>query len=296
MKIVKRPWTALVAAAVMSMSTAACGGSGGDSKSNPYGLTRSGTILAATTSDDQPFVTVDAKGTPTGMLVDLNSLVAHALGLKIVYKITDLNAAFTGLTAHQYDLISVGLVATPERQKNVAFTKPIFWGQNVVVVRSDSTATAIPDWAGKRVGASQNSNQEAYVKKNMPKSSLVSEPSDTAAVSQLLNGNLDAIVMGSTQASIVFPQHAGKLKSALSAPQDNPGALAINKTETKFASAYDEQLSKLVDQGVLLKLYNKYFAQIHLPYPPKMYAIWPQIEQQVKAQDQATATPTPSGK
>jgi ABC-type amino acid transport substrate-binding protein len=294
MKIVKysRAATAAVAAGALTLAVAACGGSDGGGKANPYGLIHPGTITAATTADDQPFVTLDNTGKPTGMLVDLNSLIAQALGAKVVYKTTDLNSAFAGLTAHQYDLISVGLVATPERKKNVAFTKAIFWGQNVVIVRADSPAKSAADLTGKRVGASQNSNQADYTKQHLPKSTLVSEPSDTAAVSQLLNGNLDSAVMGSTQASIVMPQHPGKLKIIISAPQDNPGALAINKTETKFVAAYDEQLTKLVDQGVLLKLYNKYFAQIHLPYPSKMFTIWPQIQQQLKTQ--APATPTPS--
>jgi polar amino acid transport system substrate-binding protein len=278
----RRSVSTAAVAAVAATALAACGSGSTPSNAPDYGLAQPGTITAAVTAGDYPFVSPDATGKPVGMLVDLNNLIASRMGLKIVYKTTTIQAGLPGLTSGQYDMMSVGLVATDERKKSVAFTKPIFWGQNVVVVPSNSNATTVADLAGKRVGAGANSQQEDFVKSNMKSSQLVSEPTDSAAVSQLLDGNVEAIVLGSTHVGQVFGQHPGKMKVALVSPQKQPGAMAVNKKLTKFLAAYNQQLTDLADNGTFLKLYQKYFP--NLPYPTQMYQFWPSIQKQIEDQ------------
>ncbi|GAB3002717.1 transporter substrate-binding domain-containing protein [Amycolatopsis acidiphila] len=58
---------------------------------------------------------------------------------QIVHKTTTVAAGLPGLDCGQYDMMAVGLVASDERKKSVAFTEPIFWGQNVIVVPPGST-------------------------------------------------------------------------------------------------------------------------------------------------------------
>lgn len=276
-----------VVAAALTAATvlAACGSSDSSSGSSggpDYGLIDSGTITAAVVPGDYPFVSPDASGKPVGLLVDLTNLIASRMHLKVVYKMTTVSAGLPGLTSGQYDMMAVGLVATPAREQSVAFTKPIFWGQNVVVVPSGNNATTLGAFAGKRVGAGANSTQEDFAKASMKSSQLVSEPTDSAAVSQLLDGNLDAIVLGSTHVGQIFQQNPGKLKVAVTAIQANPGAMAVNKKLTTFLSDYNTQLSALANDGTFLKLYDKYFP--NLPYPTQMYQYWPSIQQQVAKQ------------
>lgn len=274
--------TATAAAAGLTACGSGGGSAGGD---NQYGLLQSGTITAAVTAGDYPFVSPDPTGKPVGMLVDLNNLIAQRLGLKIVYKTTTVAAGLPGLTSGQYDMMSVGLVASDERKKSVAFTQPIFWGQNVVVVPVGSTAKSISDLTGKRVGAGANSTQEDFAKKKLTNASLVSEATDSAGVNQLLAGNLDAMVLGSTHVGQIMQQHPGVLKVALTSPQDQPGAEAVNKNLTKFLDAYNQQLTALANDGTFLKLYQQYFPD--LPYPEQMYQFWPAIKDQVAKQQAA---------
>ncbi|GHH71277.1 hypothetical protein GCM10018793_06190 [Streptomyces sulfonofaciens] len=292
--IMRRLVSGLAVAVAMATSATACGsGSDGDSGSGSsgtakdYGLVRSGTITAAVTAGDYPFVAPDATGKPVGMLVDLNNMISKRMGLKIVYKTTTVQAGLPALTSGQYDMMSVGLVATPERRKSVAFTKPIFWGQNVIVVPAGSKAKALDDFTGKRVGAGANSSQADFAQKSLTKSRLVSEATDSAGVSQLLAGNLDGMVLGSTHVSKILKEHPGKLRTALTSPQDQPGAMAVNKKLTKFLADYNKELTVLADNGTFLKLYQKYFPD--LPYPTQMYKFWPSIQKQVEAQGEKTS-------
>lgn len=282
----RRLVSSMAVGAATVASVAACG-SDSDSGSAPsaknhYDLVQSGTITAAITAGDYPFVSPDASGKPVGLLIDLNNMISKRMGLKIVYKTTTVQAGLPALTSGQYDMMSVGLVASPDRKKSVAFTKPIFWGQNVIVVPAKSNAKTLADFSGKRVGAGANSSQSDFANKSMKSAHLVSEATDSAGVSQLLAGNLDAMVLGSTHVSQIFTQHPGKLKTALTSPQDQPGAMAVNKKLTTFLDAYNKQLTVLANNGTFLKLYDKYFPD--LPYPTQMYQYWPSIQQQVAKQ------------
>jgi ABC-type amino acid transport substrate-binding protein len=282
---VRRLLRAVIVAIALAVQTACGGGDSGSTSAgatNDYGLLQPGTITAGVVADDYPFVSPDTTGKPVGMLVDLNNIIAERMRLKIIYKTTTLQAGLPGLTSGQYDMLSVGLVASEERRKSVAFTKPIFWGQNVVLVPASSTAATAADLAGKRVGAAANSSQEDFAKKSLTASQLVSEASDLAAASQLLAGNLDAMVLGSTHVGQVFEQHPGVLRVAYGSPQDTPGAMAVNKKLTKFLDDYNKELGALADDGTFLKLYQKYFPE--LPYPTQMYQFWPSIKEQIDRQ------------
>ena len=106
-----------------------------------------------------------------------------------------MQAGLPALTSGQFAMMPVGLVATPERAKSVAFTKPIFCG---------ARTRRSPGVLGRRLHrrlrgqtrrAGTNSNQADFVRHRMTTARFISEATDSAAVSQLLAGNLDAIVL-----------------------------------------------------------------------------------------------------
>lgn len=283
-----------VLAIALAAVTAGCGSGGsGDAASNKYGLAESGTITSALTAGGAPFASIDGSGKPFGLLIDLNDTIAKNLGLKMAYKTTDLNGAFAGITANKYDLLSIGLVATAERQKSVYFSKPIYYGENALIVPADSTVKAAGDLAGKRVGAGANSTQYDFAKQALTQSTLVSEPTNSAAISQLQSGNLAAIVLGGTQASTLMKTSSSKFRIAFTVQQTTPGAIAINKNETAFQKDYEAQLARLVDDGTFLKLYDKYLGVLKLPFPTSLYSTWPNLKAQVDADP--AANPPASG-
>jgi polar amino acid transport system substrate-binding protein len=94
---------------------------------------------------------------------------------------------------------------------------------------------------------------------------------------------VDAIVLGGTQASTLMTTSSSKFRIAFTAQQANPGAIAINKTETLFQKDYEAQLATLVNDGTFLKLYDKYLGVLKLPFPTSLYRTWPSLQAQVEA-------------
>jgi ABC-type amino acid transport substrate-binding protein len=289
--------TASVAAATAcsssSSSTSASAGSGstsGSGSTTNLGLIQDGTIQSALTAGGAPFATTTKSGDPEGFLIDLNNDIAQNLGVKITYKVTTTDPALAGLTAGKYDLLSIGLVATPARAQNAFFSKDIFYGYNDVVVKAGSPVKTAADLAGKRVGVSLGSNQYDYAKATLTKVTLVAESLNATAITQLTAGTVDAIVLGGTQAGTLLKETPGKYRIAFGAAQSSPGAVAISKKETGLQTAYNAQLTKLVGDGTFLKLYDKWIAPLGNPFPAQLYTTWPALKAQVAADPKANPT------
>jgi ABC-type amino acid transport substrate-binding protein len=274
---IRRVLVAATAVAALGASLAACGSGG---QSDGYGLTQDGTITAGVTAGDAPFVSPDPSGKPVGLLVDLNNVIAQRMGLKITYKMTTVSAGLSLVTAGQLDMLAVGMLPTPARKKSVDFSQPFYLASDDVLVPAGSSVHSADDLKGKRVGAGQSSAQADFVTAKVPGATLISQPTNGAGVTQLLSGNLDAMVLASTEVPTVLKENAGRITIAYSAPHDEASAMPINNKLTSFEKAYGEQLAKTMDDGTFLKLYDRYFPGE--PYPSQMFTYWPQLRDQIK--------------
>ncbi|MER5435549.1 transporter substrate-binding domain-containing protein [Streptomyces sp. NPDC002588] len=259
----------------------ACGGSGSAdtataAKSNPYGLIEAGTIRSATQTGQPPFAYAEDSGKPTGFIVDVTDEAAKRLGLKVDYKSTSVTGSLTGLTAGQYDLASSGLGVTEEREKSVDFTKPLFWSTVAVLTTSKSKISTFDGFNGKRVGVVTGSSQEAQLPTRIPKAQPVRFQNQNAAVSQLLNGSIDAFLVGGPDAKEFLKQYKG-LRQAVSAPIDHPTSMAVPKNHTAFLDALNKQIAAMVADGSYAKLYRKYFTT---QPEPELIDAWPALKSQ----------------
>ncbi|MEY9841048.1 substrate-binding periplasmic protein [Streptacidiphilus sp. EB103A] len=259
----------------------ACGGTDSGKSGaagNPYGLIEPGTIKAATETGQPPFAYADASGRPVGFIIDVTDEAAKRLGLKVDYSSTTVTSSLAGLTANQYDLAASGLGVTAQRQKSVAFTKPLFWSTFAVLTTKDSTFSTFSDFSGRTVGVVTGSSQVPVVPARMPGAHSVAFPTANTAVSQLLNGNLDGFAVGGPDAEQFMAEHAS-LRLAASAPVDHPTAMAVPKNHQAFLDALDGQIAAMVQDGSYARLYRKYF---HTAPQPQLLAVWPALARQFK--------------
>lgn len=265
----------VTAVALSGLVLTGCGG-GASAEANPYGLIEPGTIRSATQTGQPPFAYAEDSGKPTGFIVDVTDEIAKRLDLKVDYKSTSVTGSLSGLTAGQYDLASSGLGVTEERAKSVDFTKPLFWSTVVVLTTDKSKLSAFADFNGKRVGVVTGSSQEAQLPTRIPKASPVRFQTQNAAVSQLLNGSIDAFLVGGPDATEFVKQYKG-LRKAVSAPIDHPTSMAVPKNHSAFLKAIDKEIAAMVADGTYAKLYRTYF---DTRPAPELLAAWPALKSQ----------------
>jgi polar amino acid transport system substrate-binding protein len=266
--------------ALGSMVLCGCGGTPPASRAGDFELATQGTLTAGVSMGDAPFAFPDPTGKPTGMLVELNDVIASRMGVKAVYKTTTISGGLALVAAGQFDIMLADLTMSEERKRNVAFTTPIYVDANEIVVRSDSMTHAVSDLAAKRVGVSVGSAQADFAADSLPDAKVVSLQTNGASIDQLLAKNLDASVLSSVQAATVLAQHPGQLKIAVSVESPVPEAIAVNKKLVAFVGEYNKQLAATVDDGTFLNLYEKYFPGV--AYPPSMLRYWPSLRSKLE--------------
>ena len=130
----KKKWITLAAVSLAAMTVlTGCGGSQGDSSKKA-----SDTLVIGMEPTFPPFEFTE-NDQYVGFDIDFAKAVADKLGMKAEVKSLGFDALIPALKSGQIDLIASGMDATPERAKQVSFTKPYFHDGYSVVVRKDNT-------------------------------------------------------------------------------------------------------------------------------------------------------------
>ncbi|MFC9684191.1 substrate-binding periplasmic protein [Streptomyces sp. NPDC056948] len=256
----RRSLLAGTVAAALLLPLSACGGGveAAGSGAGEYKLVQNGVITAATQSEQPPFAITDTAGKPTGFAVELMNGAAERLGLKVQYKTTTLQGILAGLSAGQYDIGVAGVGATAERKKSVAFTTPFYWGFTDVLTLKGGRQNALPDFDGKRVGAVSGSVQENFVHREMGGANLVKFKDQTALITQLLSGGIEAAVLGGASADAYAAKEPVRIAVKLESLQGS--AFPMRKDgDPELLKDIDDQIDAMIDDGTYIKLYKKYF-------------------------------------
>ncbi|HEY6594484.1 MAG TPA: transporter substrate-binding domain-containing protein [Asanoa sp.] len=213
-------------------------------------------------------------GQPAGYDVDLLKKLVPDLGVALNIQNLDFNGLIPGLQSKKFDMVSVGLSATPERKKVVDFTRAYVPYALVLGVptkdASSITSVDAVNASGKTVTALQGSTGEQLAKKLFPKAKVKGFPDQNAAFLEVATGRADAIVVEDYLLAQFQASNAGKLeKAAIAKPLDvQYGSWAVPKGNDEFVKYLDTWLCKAQTDGTLEELYKKDFSVDEFPPMP----------------------------
>ena len=201
--------------AIALLAVAAAGASA--MSGNPYHLKSAGTLVVGMNLQYKPQMYLDANGKPAGYDVVLLKALAKDMKVKLSIKNLDFNGLIPGLVSKKFDMVSVGLSATPERKKAVSFSRAyVPYAQILAVRASDTTPATIAAWndSSKTITSLQGSTAEQLVKKTFPNATSKSFPDQNAAFLEVATGRADAIVVENYLLAQFNKSNPGKLKEA----------------------------------------------------------------------------------
>jgi ABC-type amino acid transport substrate-binding protein len=213
-------------------------------------------------------------GQPAGYDVDLLKKLVPDLGVALNIQNLDFNGLIPGLQSKKFDMVSVGLSATPERKKVVDFTRAYVPYALVLGVptKDASSVTSVDavNASGKTITALQGSTGEQLAKKLFPKAKVQGFPDQNAAFLEVATGRADAIVVEDYLLAQFQASNAGKLdKAAIAKPLDvQYGSWAVPKGNDAFVKYLDTWLCKAQQDGTLEELYKKDFSVNEFPPMP----------------------------
>lgn len=198
-----------------------------------------------------------------GFDLDLADAVIKQMGSQMEFKSMGFDALIPAVQSGQIDLIAAGLDATPEREKQVAFSDPYFTENGyIIIVRKDNAD--IKDWAdleGKNVGA-QVGTQQVKLAQEAKAAQVKQLDSNSQAFMELQAKTLDAVVIDQPVGMYYLKQGGDKdLKIVGTAKGASGMVFAVKKENKELQAAVNKALKEIKANGTYDKIFEKWFGK-----------------------------------
>jgi lysine/arginine/ornithine transport system substrate-binding protein len=211
-----------------------------------------------------PFESKASDGKLVGFDIDLGNEICKRLHAKCVWVENDFDGMIPGLKAKKFDGVLSSMTITPERQKEIAFSKPLFDTPTALVAKKGSglkpTAESLK---GKSVGVEQGTTQEKYAKDNWASKgvNVVPYQNQDQVYQDLISGRLDAALQDKVQAEVGFLKQArgAGFEQAGDEIKSGAAAMGMRKEDTDLKKAVDGAIDGMMKDGTYKKLESKYF-------------------------------------
>jgi ABC-type amino acid transport substrate-binding protein len=201
-------------------------------------------------------------GKPAGYDVVLLRALARQLGVKLKIENLDFNGLIPGLQSKKFDMVSVGLSPTPERQKVISFSRAyVPYAQILAAKKGDTTPATIAAWnsSDKTISSLQGSTAEQLVQKLFPKAKDASFPDQNAAFLQVSTGRANGIVVENYLLAQFNKSNGNALvQVGFKKPlQVQYGAYAVQKCNRPLVRALNKFICTVQNNGQLAKIYQQ---------------------------------------
>ncbi|WP_206956373.1 ABC transporter substrate-binding protein [Trinickia acidisoli] len=211
-----------------------------------------------------PFESKAPNGKVVGFDIDLGNEICRRLHAKCVWVENDFDGMIPALKAKKFDGVLSSMTITPQREEQIAFSKPLFDTPTALVAKKGSGLLPTADsLKGKSVGVEQGTIQETYAKQNWePKGvKVVPYQNQDQVYQDLQSGRLDAALQDQVQAELGFLK-TPRGKDFAQAGQPIPSgaaAIGLRKDDTDLKADIDQAIDGMMHDGTYKKLEAKYF-------------------------------------
>jgi len=233
-----------------------------------------GFVTMSTNAEFEPFEYKDGDNF-AGIDIDISNKIAEKLGVKL--KINDVafdtlttelasgkaNFVAAGMTATEDRKKKAGMTATEDRKKNVDFSDTYFDATQSIIVLKGSAIKARADLNGKKVGVQQGTTGDSFCTNEDGTSDIKVGSTEryskgVDAVTDLINGKIDAVVIDDFPAQKFVQKNADKLVKLSEALTVEKYAIAVKKGDADMLKVVNEVLGEMKSSGDLDKLITKY--------------------------------------
>lgn len=237
------------------------------------------TITIAHREASLPFSYLDANKKPIGYAIDLCLKIADAVRREL--KLGQLNIQYLPVTPTtripaivegKADLECGSTTNNAERRKQVAFTIPHFVAAARMVVRTDSGIKNWSDLRDKRVVTTKGTTTVKLLtdrdKVRALGLKLIEGRDHAESFGMVEKGQaeafpMDDVLLFGLRANAPKPDDFVVVGDALSA---EPYAIMLRKDDAPFKTFVDREMGRIINDGDIYKLYDKWFRH---PIPPK---------------------------
>ncbi len=219
-----------------------------------------GKLTMATNAYFQPYEFYDGDKI-VGIDAEIAEAIAKKLGLELVIEDMAFDSILTAVAEGSADFGLAGMTITEERLESVNFSISYASGVQSVIVKEDSAIKTVDDLfadgASQKVGVQLGTTGDAYCTADLGEDRVTSFTTGNEAVSALLGGDVDCVVIDNQPAK-AFVQNNKGLKILETTYADEDYAACVAKENTELLKAIDIAISQLISDGTIDAIVAKY--------------------------------------
>lgn len=193
-----------------------------------------------------------ADGEIVGVDIDIAKEIAKEMGKELVVRDVAFDSIISEVKTGKADFGAAGISYSDERAKQVDFSVNYFVSKQVVVVRSDSDISDSNSINGKKIAVQLGSIADTYVTSNYSDSDIVREKKYLAAIQDLKDGKVDAVVMDELPAKEMVNNNQGIVVLPGSLVSDSYG-MVVKKGNKELLDTINIVLGRLKSNGTIDK-------------------------------------------
>jgi len=231
-------------------------------------IVKSGVLKVAVPQDFPPFGSVTSDLKPQGLDIDVATLIAKKMGVKIeLVPVTSANRV-PYLQTKKVDLIISSLGKNPEREKVIAFSDAYAPFYNGVFGGADQKVSSAADLAGKTVGVTRGAVEDLELTKIAPASATIKRYEDNnGTISAFLSGQVQLVATGNVVAAAIIAKNPPKKPETKFLIKNSPCSIGLNQDEPKLLAKVNAILAQTKKDGELNAISVKWLG---LPLPANL--------------------------
>lgn len=258
--------TASTASSAASSTAASSAASSAAAQTSIDKIKAAGKVVMSTNAEFEPFEYKDGDKI-TGIDVEIAQKIADKLGVKLEINDIAFDTLVNDLQSGKTNFVAAGMTVTDDRKKNVDFSDTYFDASQAVIVAKNSAIKAPADLNGKKVGVQQGTTGDTYCTNEDGKSavkvgSVKRYNKAVDAVTDLINGKIDAVVIDDFPATKFAQKNADKIAKLSDALTVEKYAIAVQKGDEAMLKTVNDVLGEMKSSGDLSKLIEKYKAAL----------------------------------
>ncbi|MBR3560840.1 MAG: amino acid ABC transporter substrate-binding protein [Oscillospiraceae bacterium] len=266
---------ALLLAATMILSLAACGSKDSAAQTNEStastettadtaaapaetGLTtvNAGKLTMSTNAAFPPYESTADDGSFIGIDVEIAQAIADKLGLELQIDDMDFDAALLAAQNSKSDIVMAGVTVNEERLAVMNFSESYSTGVQSVIVKEGSDVT-LDNLGDYMIGTQRGTTGNIYCTDDYGDDHVIAYDNGITAVQALINGQVDAVVIDNAPAKSLVEANTGlTILDTEYAVEDY--AIGMAKSNTALLDAVNAALAELQADGTVQSIVDKY--------------------------------------
>ena len=202
-------------------------------------------LVLATEAGFAPYEYYD-NGEIVGVDIDIVREIANSLNMELEIKDVYFDSIISEIKTEKSDIGAAGISYTEERAKEVDFTIDYMVSRQVLIVKKGSDITSPASLHNQRVAVQLGTVADSYITEEYPNIVLVREKKFLAAIEDLMDDKVDAVVMDEVPAKELITSDLVILADAV--VTDHYGMI-VKKGNTELLEKANQVIQELKDSG-----------------------------------------------